>query len=403
MHETENAQGESARVLMVHHVWLWKIKDVVISAFPEEAFQDGSNLKIFHKYTDWGTVEYDSVKAIGKFLSVVVDSFDRPISAGLSEPILNIFEKSITNLSEEVNEYLKSIDVEDLEVEKEKRYFHEISDIREELSMIKLILSQQEEVWKDYLTNAWPDYWVDGRFIAPLEPENHREDWRIITRPQRQFQRWRARIERLDENAERVEKSISTGLDLKQKYATLHESHSTAVMSAAIFGFSIITIIFTPLSFILALFALPIKSFEKDASGSFSTKYVGRWAATTELVSVSLTLVAMWLAVEFGLRVRISRKIGQWFKSRFEKMVQWFKSNSEKPAVTKKVAPKVGSLNTPPYRLPMGGAKAADVKPATATAVEEPEFQNAGTQEPARSRTWPLGRRRSRKDIENGG
>jgi hypothetical protein len=58
-----------------------------------------------------------------------------------------------------------------------------------------------------------------------------------------------------------------------------------AIMSAAVFGFTIITIIFTPLSFVVALFALPIDRFQKqqvpsvwtDQAGMYSTNYMGNW------------------------------------------------------------------------------------------------------------------------------
>ncbi|KAE9381987.1 hypothetical protein N431DRAFT_458534 [Stipitochalara longipes BDJ] len=93
-------------------------------------------------------------------------------------------------------------------------------------------------------------------------------------------------------------------------------------MSAAVFGFTIITIIFTPLSFMVSLFALPIDRFQQhqvpsvwtDQAGMYSTKYMGRWIATAELISVSLTLAIMWFMVEYALHVPLSRKVWGWMK-----------------------------------------------------------------------------------------
>lgn len=73
---------------------------------------------------------------------------------------------------------------------------------------------------------------------------------------------------------------------MKQKDASLRESHSSAIMGAAVLGFTIITIIFTPLAFVISLFALPIDQLQRNqidspwASGSrmYSTNYIGKWA-----------------------------------------------------------------------------------------------------------------------------
>jgi lysozyme family protein len=157
--------------------------------------------------------------------------------------------------------------------------------------MIIMVILQQEEVWKDFSAMAWPDFWKDGKAAFSVDPPQHLtnrqlesspehaiEYWRKILRTPAQFQKFKQRIERLDEHAARVEQSIAFNLDLKQKFAGIEqakasmaqaqastkEAHATALMSAAVFGFTIVTVIFTPLSFILSLFALPIDRFQKN-------------------------------------------------------------------------------------------------------------------------------------------
>jgi hypothetical protein len=57
------------------------------------------------------------------------------------------------------------------------------------------------------------------------------------------------------------------------KHASLRESHATSMMSAAIFGFTLITIIFTSLSLFASLFALPINRLQaQQISGLFRTR-----------------------------------------------------------------------------------------------------------------------------------
>jgi hypothetical protein len=59
-----------------------------------------------------------------------------------TQPILSIFDMAITLVSEQINEYLHNFTIGILDSNKEKSYFHPISDIREDLSMIKRVVLQ---------------------------------------------------------------------------------------------------------------------------------------------------------------------------------------------------------------------------------------------------------------------
>jgi len=295
---------ESLKVITVPQAWLWKVNDIVMTAFPSDICKDNllfksMNDSCFLLYESRGPSTYSGGAnlLLGMFLSDLVDALDRHINAGLSEPLFSIFEKEISNLSEAVNKYSMNTRVENLNIKTERGFLHVIDDIREELSMISTILFQQEEVWKDFVNKTWSEHWPDGpdgRFKLPKMSEdedgpmyldNHREIWSKIQKPQAQFAKFKRRISKLDADAERVAKAMDRKLDLMASHAGLKEAHSTAIMSAAVFGFTIITIIFTPLSFIVSLFALPIDRFQKDQvpsvwddqAGMYSTNYVGKW------------------------------------------------------------------------------------------------------------------------------
>jgi hypothetical protein len=230
-------------------------------------------------------------------MALCVSTLERPYTAGLKEPVFNIFEKAISQISEQVKDYLKSITMDDIDIKLEKQFLHEIADIREELSMIRSVLFQQEEIWRDFSYKAMPaELWPngrDGRFTFPQKVLDQGpfdfggidEFWIFerLERPQQLFPKYNRRITKLDEDAERVERSILVQLDLKAKHASLKESHSTAVMSAAVIGFTVITIIFTPLAFLASLLALPIDRFQKgqvsSAGGNnfFRSSYIARW------------------------------------------------------------------------------------------------------------------------------
>ncbi|KAF2804774.1 uncharacterized protein BDZ99DRAFT_467031 [Mytilinidion resinicola] len=337
----EGPDPRRVRVLTVHQAWVWKIDNLVLAAFFDES--QGRFGARWEEATEHDVG--DQLIRVGKLLSYLINFLDRPVSAGLSEPLFNTFEKSIIFLSDDVNDYIRSSKIDDFSLDKEVQYYREIGDIREELSMIKSVLLQQEEVWKEFISTAWPNYWVDGRFTPPFN--DGFGAWRDIARPQVQFPKFKRRIAQLDEDAQRVENSISITLDLKAKHAGLRqtqastkEAHSAAVMSAAVFGFTIVTIIFTPLSFMLALFALPLQRLQDNQiasrwssdSGMYTTNYVGKWMAAGELVSVFVTVVFMWAAIEWGLDDPIAKRawqriestrLGRWLKN--TKTWQWLK------------------------------------------------------------------------------
>lgn len=83
-----------------------------------------------------------------------------------TELILNTFQKAITLLFN-VNQYLKDISIANIRSDRDKDYLHQIFDIREEISMVKRVLVQQEEVWKEFALTAFPAFWETGAWSFP--------------------------------------------------------------------------------------------------------------------------------------------------------------------------------------------------------------------------------------------
>jgi hypothetical protein len=278
------------KVIAVHQAWLWRVLDrtiVCLSAYVAD------ELSAFMGHgAAFDTTEAATEFSIALWMAMLVNTWERPVQLhGSSEYIFDIFQKSITSLLEEVKSYLANDSVESLDMDEEKRFYDEIVDTREELSMIKSVLFEQERVWRQYLRTVWPADYKDVQSLEERLNQGRTHPARTLdfglsmTRPEEQFERWKTEISRLEENADRVEKLISNNLDLKQKHASLKEAHSTAIMSSAIFGFTIITIIFTPLSFIIALFALPVDRFQHQQvpsvftsdAGMYRSRYIGEW------------------------------------------------------------------------------------------------------------------------------
>lgn len=90
----------------------------------------------------------------------------------------------------------------------------------------------------------------------------------ILERPQTQFAKYKRQIAKVDENAARIEGCRAFQLGLMSKHASLKEARVRTLMSAAVIGFTIITIVFTPLAFLASLFALSTNQFQKHQHNS---------------------------------------------------------------------------------------------------------------------------------------
>jgi CorA-like Mg2+ transporter protein len=140
-----------------------------------------------------------------------------------------------------------------------------VANAEEELAMIKSVIVQQQEVW--------------NLFYQDLEKRIDNDKWD-------QIPKFLRRIQKIDEDAERVEKWILVQLDLKAKHVALKESHNSTTLSTAVIGFTIITVIFTPLSFISSLFALPIDQLQHQqyngsgGSNAYPSRFIGKWMST---------------------------------------------------------------------------------------------------------------------------
>lgn len=103
-------------------------------------------------------------------------------------------------------------------------------------------------------------------------------------------------IDRMDKQAERIYHSITDLLDLKQKHANAFEARfardqaaGTTRQSKTIMVFTIVTIVFLPLSFITSIFTINMKEFQ-----NLDLAYVARYTFGVGFaISIPLILVAL--------------------------------------------------------------------------------------------------------------
>lgn len=120
-------------------------------------------------------------------------------------------------------------------------------------------------------------------------------------------------------DSQRVSDSIKDQLDLKRTRASMKDARTGFIISVGVAGFTIISIIFTPSSFIISLLALSVDRFAKhrydfapNASApnvtlrTYHSYYVGEWISVTEVVSICVTIlvviVTMWSGGAFTFK-----------------------------------------------------------------------------------------------------
>lgn len=202
-----------------------------------------------------------------------------------------------------------------LDIGAETDLLAETKDIRDELNMIKKVLEDQRTVLPDLQTGIQDIYDreqqkqndVKKRFKDLLKTiDTHLRD-----------------LDRMDNQAERIYKSITDLLDLKQKHANAFEARfardqaaGTARQSRTIMVFTIVTIIFLPLSFIAALFTINIQEFphlEGSDQASLPMRYVFKFMFGIGL-AISIPFIA--IALSFDAIGDFFREVRRWWRDR---------------------------------------------------------------------------------------
>lgn len=153
-----------------------------------------------------------------------------------------------------------------LDIGAETDLLAEAKDIRDELNMIAKVLEDQRSVISD-LETAFSDVYKEERKKQHDLKRHFKDQLKTIDTHMKD-------LERMDKQAERIYKSITDLLDLKQKHANAFEARfardqaaGTARQGQTIMVFTIVTIIFLPLSFIAALFTINIEEYPRTPGG----------------------------------------------------------------------------------------------------------------------------------------
>jgi len=205
--------------------------------------------------------------------------------------------------------------VEDLlNIHTETKLLKEVKDIQDELGILLQIVDDQQGVHKDIRATFGPLLNVEGG------PHRARSSG-ILEEQCVLLDQQRAEIENMLKQVKSTYKSITDLLDLKQKQANVFEARAarklaveTARAGGTLMVFTIVTVIFLPLSFLAAFFAIILEGLPYNANDrlplSFILKYVVGVGLCTALAFVFMAWhhnsAARWLRRRFKWLMKIA-------------------------------------------------------------------------------------------------
>ncbi|KAJ5929318.1 Mg2+ transporter protein CorA-like/Zinc transport protein ZntB [Penicillium verhagenii] len=179
-------------------------------------------------------------------------------------------------------------------ISEEARLLDEIKDIQDELNMLRTLAESQQNVWEQAFQTKELNSFTHFQFKTTCTPN-------MILRD----------IQDMITEAKIVQESINTLLDLRQKQASIKEAefgrqqaNDTAKQANIVMVFTLVTIVFLPLSFLSSVFALNVRDFPHSSG---VVEYQAYWIFPILFcVSAGVSIPFMILAFNFD------RAIGLW-------------------------------------------------------------------------------------------
>ncbi|KAJ6020750.1 hypothetical protein N7540_006254 [Penicillium herquei] len=311
---------EKFKLCVVDQLWLWVLDDkTIITCFPH-AEKTGDQVKD-HQNSPLDLIcghinrdmrpqiqnVYHLAALITSFCASSIDLCQARIVNG-EETLLDMFAGSIGLVADKEVMLFNSfktrlgVDVSDLKLDDDIELLEEIKDIRDELNILERILDDQDDLTQK-LFNLFDIEKHEGASSRNLQDQ-------VL-----QYYQQRAgiglrldRIKKMDEDAKISYDAITILqinflLDLKQKHANVMEAKAareqtqeTADQGRTILVFTIVTIVFAPLSFLSSFFALNIETFpHTDGNISFPSSWI-YWRVYGISVAIFVPLVVGTLA-----------------------------------------------------------------------------------------------------------
>ncbi|KAF2822161.1 hypothetical protein CC86DRAFT_410545 [Ophiobolus disseminans] len=241
-------------LLMVPQLWLWRTGGFIISADSMAGYLDMTWVQSFVLGHSWEVRSPvgDADVLVGLLMARFIDNFGKAYSHKGIEHLtaLDLFENRVVGILSEVGVYVGTGISEDVEFAKERYFTHVVSDVRSELGPENGQSSASGDKQSLVLSKA-------------ERAARSSENWARVEGAEGTLKKYKKRERKIDGDAERVEKAIQDLLNLKRTHASIQDAHSSLVLSTAVIGFAVVTIVFAPLAFLTGLFALKVEGFRQ--------------------------------------------------------------------------------------------------------------------------------------------
>ncbi|PSS00996.1 hypothetical protein BD289DRAFT_423157 [Coniella lustricola] len=304
--------SEELKLFMVDQLWMWILGgDTVITCFPQrwdQPKQDPLNM-VDGIIEETNAKTRDRIQSVYDLAMVITGRcagmFDRHRIDEQQYQFLDMFESSIGNVTDKESQLFSKFNkasekamawlkyarrnndeqydekfADDLlNIHSETMLLAEIKDIQDELNIIDEVLRLQSSVLEKLQLNIEQELRIEGsRKITDLILKDiknrYQEQMRLITERHHD-------IERMCDQASGITMSLTNLLDLKQKHSNALEARfarEQAIIAAkqgqTIMVFTIVTIIFLPMSFIAAFFAINFEDWGNRLTMSYVSKYM---------------------------------------------------------------------------------------------------------------------------------
>ncbi|SCB65560.1 unnamed protein product [Fusarium graminearum] len=337
------------RLLMVNQMWIWKVDtDTLVTACPDRRHPYQSNLSEQISATVQTSPPSTMDSIISRVLRHVIGFVNAPNNAGLKENVFHIFEQSIAYRAQEdadcyanfnrsqkdlsrLEEQIRSrgtskarqqktmeIEAELCNITKEVDHLCEIKDIKDELKMIHKVLDDQKAVIHQYTKSQ-----EELNFVTSKNHSDEDEEWlsgdgesELLLEAKNILEQRISKVKSLFTDASTVENSLNHLLDLKQKQGNLivvrdtrslaneadQRAKDSAWQSKLLFIFTIVTVVFTPISFISSFMAVPTREFPHPDGDDVAWRWWQVFVASTVVELLTFFVIAPW--VEWNRFVR---------------------------------------------------------------------------------------------------
>ncbi|EEU42933.1 uncharacterized protein NECHADRAFT_84306 [Fusarium vanettenii 77-13-4] len=292
--------------------------NTIITAFPDR-YHRGVEDTLFDTIRQGGIHSYtDPHELIEDILFESVTFLEEFQYAGLGIHVLDIFDSSIAECSQEetkrFDEFSESIDPDGTvdktsDITDEIKLISKCKDIRDELHLILRIFETQQNVVKKFSDLFWP------KKVAPKLNQAFIDDCGVGHLIER--------TKSLDGHANRTLQALDYLVQIKQAQSSLDEAQSAGQLNKAIWIFTLVTVIFTPLSFMTSLFAIPFTYHPQNSEGEIRVEE--KWFTNRMAIGEGVSVAAIALAILISFTApspkrAIARLKSTWKETGWEKI-----------------------------------------------------------------------------------